>query len=249
VGTALLTKTTAYVVAGIAAGAVVIRWRREAKTLGWAVEQLALVYVPALLLSAPWFIRNGMTYGWDDPLGLARHEAIVQAQPRSSEWLTRYGWGGLVSRLARTTFQSFWGQFGWMAVPLPARIYRILLLCSILLAVGFVVWGIRQFRSRSPNLPAQQAANSLVTARCVLLALSAGLTFSAFIWYNLTFVQHQGRYLFPALIPLATAAALGLETLAEIISRRLRPWVLVVCAASLAAFDVYCLFRIILPNL
>jgi hypothetical protein len=31
----------------------------------------------------------------------------------------------------------------------------------------------------------------------------------AFLYYNLTFVQHQGRYLFPALVPIALAMAYG----------------------------------------
>jgi 4-amino-4-deoxy-L-arabinose transferase-like glycosyltransferase len=247
-GTALLTKTTAYVVVGVAAGAIFLRWRREAKTLGWAVQQLAWMLIPAMLLSAPWFVRNGMTYGWGDPLGLARHNAVVEAQPRSSEWLAMYGWWGLLSRLARTTFHSFWGQFGWMAVPLPSRIYRILLLLSILLAAGFAIWLVRRFRASSANPPSHQSG-SRTPSHCLLLALSTGLTFSAFVWYNVTFVQHQGRYLFPALIPLATAAALGLETLADVVPRQLRPFALIACFAGLAAFDTYCLFRIILPNL
>jgi 4-amino-4-deoxy-L-arabinose transferase-like glycosyltransferase len=238
---ALLTKTTAYVVVGVAVAAVAIRWRRERRTWRWAARQLAWMLIPALLLSAPWFIRNGLTYGWTDPLGLARHETIVEGQPRSSEWLATYGWGGLLTRMARTTFHSFWGQFGWMAVPLPPRIYRILLLFSVLLTAGFVVWLIRQYRSRPAGFPVFDSAS--------LLALSALLTFAAFTWYNLTFVQHQGRYLFPALIPLAAAAALGLDSWARILPRRLRGWAIAGLFTVLAAFDVYCLFRIVIPNL
>jgi len=241
VGTALLTKTTAYVVVGVAVGAVLMRWYREDRTWRWTAGQLAWLFIPALLLSAPWFIRNGLTYGWSDPLALARHEAVVEAQPRSSDWLTVHGWAGLLKILARTTFQSFWGQFGWMAVPLPARIYRALLLLSILLAAGFLVWLIR-YRKLSRDRP-------LAAYGCLLLGLSAAFTFSAFIWYNFTFVQHQGRYLFPALIPLATAAALGLETLSSVLPRWLRPWALSSLFAALATFDVYCLFKIVLPNL
>jgi len=249
VGTALLTKTTAYVVVPVALGAVIMRWRREGRTLAWALKQLAWIAIPALLLFAPWFVRNGLTYGWGDPLGLAQHKAIVEGQPRSAEWLAAYGWRGLLTRMARTTFHSFWGKFGWMAVPLPRRAYQVLLLFCALLAAGFVVWVIRRTRHRSIALPAGQAARSVLLSRCLLLALSAALTFSAFLWYNLTFVQHQGRYLFPALIPLATAAALGLETPTDVVPRRLRQATLIALFAGLAAFDVYCLFRIIQPNL
>ena len=114
--------------------------------------------VPAVLLSAPWFIRNGLTYGWRDPTGLARHDVVVEGQPRSSEWLALYGWGGLLGRMARTTFQSFWGQFGWMAVPLPPRIYHALALLSTLLIAGFIAWLIRQHHpSQFTNLPTHQS--------------------------------------------------------------------------------------------
>lgn len=240
-GTALLTKTTAYVVLGAAGGAVLLRWHQEGRDWKWAARQLAWMFVPALLLAAPWLMRNALTYGWSDPFGLARHGAVVQGQPRSSKWLARYGWSGLLSRLARTTFQSFWGQFGWMAVPLSPRIYGGLLLLSSLMAVGFLVRLIRcRPVCRKP---------SLLRSRCLLLGLSAALTLSAFLWYNLTFVQHQGRYLFPALIPVGLAAALGLDTWAEALPRQARPWTLAAFFAGLAVFDVYCLVRVIIPHL
>jgi hypothetical protein len=155
----LLTKAQAYVVLGVAAAAVAIRWWREGRTWGWAAGQLAWMFVTALLLSAPWFIRNGFTYGWRDPLGLARHNAVVIGQPRSVEWLAAYGWGGLLSRLIRTTFQSFWGQFGWMKVVLPARIYQVLALFSALLVAGFVASFVQR-RRPSHSIPDVSALSS-----------------------------------------------------------------------------------------
>jgi len=237
---ALLTKTTTYFIAGVAVVAVLIRWRQEHRTWRWAVGQLAWMLVPALLASAPWFIRNGLTYGWHDPLGLARHNAVVEGQPRSSEWLALYGWSGLLSRMTRTTFQSFWGQFGWMKVVLPAHIYRALALLSALLVAGFLWW---LFDRRRPRLTGVQRA------RLILLLASSFLTLLGFLGYNLTFVQHQGRYLFPALIPIGAAAALGLDTLAGILPQRIRPWAIGSFFAGLAMLDVYCLFRFIIPYL
>ncbi|MGD2144177.1 MAG: glycosyltransferase family 39 protein [Anaerolineae bacterium] len=240
-GAALLTKTTAYVVVGVAAAAVVIRWRRDCRTLRWATRQLTWMLLPALLVSAPWFVRNGLVYGSGDPLALAQHSAVAAGQPRSRDWLVAYGWDGLLSRMIHTTFQSFWGQFGWMAVPLRARVYQALALLSIVLAGGFLAWLIRQRRP--------QTSNSVTYHRLGLLALSALFTLLSYGWYNLTFVQHQGRYLFPALVPMATAVGLGLDTLAGILPTRLRHWALSAFFAALAAFDVYCLFKIIIPNL
>ncbi len=238
---ALLTKTTAYVLIGVAVGAVVIRGHRERRKLSWLARQLTWTLMPAVLLSAPWFIRNGLAYGWHDPLGLARHKAVVVGQPRTHEWLSTYGWDGLIARLVRTTFQSFWGQFGWMAVPLPGRFYQALALLSVLLLAGFLVWLSRGRRAC--------VTGPLIHHPISLLAMSASLTFLAYGWYNLTFVQHQGRYLYPALIPLATAAALGLDTLTKPIPATLRRWVLPAFFAALATFALYCLFWVVVPNL
>jgi len=237
---ALLTKATAYGTLGAAVAAVALRWRQQQRTWKWAIGQLAWLFVPALLIAAPWFIRNGLTYDWLDPLGLARHNEVVEGQPRSSEWLIAYGWGGLLSRLVQTTFRSFWGQFGWMGVVLPAHIYQALALLSALLVGGFLGW---LFDRRRPRLTPVQRAS------LTLLLVSFLLTLIEFLGYNLTFVQHQGRYLFPALIPIGTAAALGLSALAQALPQRARSWAIGVLFVGLAALDVYCLFRFIIPTL
>ena len=240
-GAALLTKATAYVVVGVALAAVVLRAHRDRRPWSWMVRQTAWMLAPALLLSGPWFIRNALTYGWLDPMGLARHHAVVAGQPRSYQWLAAYGWAGLIDRMVRTTFQSFWAQFGWMAVPLPARFYAALAIFSVLLLAGFLVWFLRRPRCYVPG--------PLIHHPVSLLALSASLTFLAFCWYNLTFVQHQGRYLHPALIPLGTVVALGLDVWVRLLPARYRAWALTVFFAGMSGFVLYCLFVIVVPNL
>jgi hypothetical protein len=181
-----------------------------------------------------------MTYGWLDPMGLARHNEVVTGQPRSQEWLVTYGWPGLLWRLVRTTFHSFWGQFGWMGVVLPSRIYQLLALFSGGLAVGFFWWLVDPHRRK---LSRDQKV-------CLLLLLvSAILTVIAFAWYNLSFVQHQGRYLFPALIPIGLAVALGIDRWERLLPHVLRTWLVRGVFAGLALFDIYCLYRFILPAL
>ncbi len=236
----LLTKTTAYAVLGVAALAVTLRWRQEGRTWRWAVGEAVGIFGPALLLSAPWFIRNGLTYGWLDPLGLTRHNAVVVGQPRSGEWLAAYGGIGLVSRLLRTTFQSFWGQFGWMKVVLPTYIYLALALFS-LLAVGGFVWWLMDRRRPALNR-SQRAGLALLLALFLLVLLE-------FLGYNLAFVQHQGRYLFPALIPIGLAAALGICRWALLLPARWRWGAVAVPLIGLAALDLYSLFKYIVPFL
>lgn len=214
-GLAVLTKTTVYVVLPVALLAVGLReWRAGQTPPGapserWSAArrwlgQTGWLLLTAALVAGPWLARNVAVYGWRDPLALAHHNAVVVGQPRTVQWLTQYGWAGLAGRFVRTTFQSFWGQFGWMGVPLHPAMYLALALFSALVVCGFVGWLVDP---RRPRLTSHQR-NGLV-----LLAVSAGLTLAAYLWYNVTFVQHQGRYLFPALIPLALMAALGLEWL------------------------------------
>jgi hypothetical protein len=87
------------------------------------------------------------------------------------------------------------------------------------------------------------------------------------LYYNLTFVQHQGRYLFPALIPIGLAFAIGWwqisekfkQLIARLLSHSKRDWTpwldqaqLIVFALIfiyLARLDLVALQRYIIPNL
>jgi len=87
----------------------------------------------------------------------------------------------------------------------------------------------------------------------LLLLTSALLTLGLYLYYNLSFVQHQGRYLFPALIPIGLAAAVSLDTwgkLAKKIARFKISWIVPLGALlAMAALDVFALYRFILPAL
>jgi 4-amino-4-deoxy-L-arabinose transferase-like glycosyltransferase len=237
---ALLTKGSIYIVVPLAILAAAIRWRREGRTWRWAAGQLAWMFVPALLLSAPWFVRNGLTYGWLDPTGQARHDLVVEGQLTTAQYLSEHSWSELLSGMARTTFNSFWGQFGWMAVPLHARFYQALLLLSLGAAAGFLWW---LFDRRRPRVTPHQRLS------LILLLASGILTGLMFAWYNSKFLQHQGRYLFPALIPIGTAAALGLNQLAGLLPQKVRAWTLSGLFGGMALFAVYCLFKVVVPFL
>ncbi len=237
---ALLTKGSIYVVVAVAVLAVVIRWRREGRTWRWAAGQLAWMLVPALVLSGPWFMRNGLVYGWHDPTGQARHDLVVEGQMRPLDYVALEGWDGYWERAVTFTFQSFWGQFGWMGVVLPTRIYRGLVLLSIVLLAGFLWW---LFDRRRPRVTPHQRLS------LILLLASGILTGLMFVWYNTKFLQHQGRYLFPALIPIGTAAALGLNQLAGLLPHKLRPWAVSGLFAGMALLAVTCLFKFVVPLL
>ena len=88
-----------------------------------------------------------------------------------------------------------------MGVLLDSRIYLALQMLTLLVALG-LGWALWEMMRSSALTPFQRRA---------LAFLGAWLLFTAasYLWYNLTFVQHQGRYLFPALPVWGLAFALG----------------------------------------
>jgi 4-amino-4-deoxy-L-arabinose transferase-like glycosyltransferase len=206
IGLGLLTKTTAYITLPLAVIAVGLKfWQRSPAgkrhmDVRGVLAATGSLLLPALLLGLPWFVRNARVYGGLDILGLERHGQVVVGQLRTSEWIAQHGWARLPGAFITTTFHSFWAQFGWMAVPIDARIYTVLSLLSGIAALGFLFWLIDFCTAK---YQAQAAA--------ILLACSGLLTLATFLGYNLSFYQAQGRYLFPALIPLSIAWVLGLR--------------------------------------
>jgi len=205
-GLGMLTKTTAYAAIPVALIALIAQARRKPSLRAFAARALVL-FGPALVLNLPWYVRNVMTYGGADILGLQRHNAIVLGQPTTAEWLARLGWSGVAKEFIVTTFRSFWAQFGWMGVLIDQRIYQALALLSLVVFLGLLLYLLRVRVNRHLLTPFQWRALGVLG----LWLLSTTLLY---IWYNVQFVQHQGRYLFPALPAIALAAALGFtETL------------------------------------
>jgi len=152
-------------------------------------------------------------YGWPDFTGLLWHDAVVLGQPRSAEWIARYGWGGLLSRFAEFSFKSFWGVFGWMGVFLDNRIYLALALFTGLAMAGLIALLLRRRWflpwARAGGRAQTQTRTVARRGQVLVLAVWLGWTLLQYLAYNVTFVQHQGRYLFPALIPIGLAFGLG----------------------------------------
>ena len=205
-GALLLTKTTGYGVLPLALLVVYLRYSRAGMPWRWIGRQLALILVPAALLGGLWWARNTAVYGWPDIMGLARHNEVVLGQPRTVDWIARDGVVTFLRNAIWTTFRSFWGQFGWMGVVLDLRIYQGLAIFTSLTIYG-ALW--RAWDALQAGMEVRQRE------ALALVGTSALLTLGMYIVYNFTFVQHQGRYLFPALPFLALGAALGWERLAE----------------------------------
>jgi 4-amino-4-deoxy-L-arabinose transferase-like glycosyltransferase len=239
-GLGYLTKGTVYPITAVVGLVLLWRFWGEWRQL---IRTGFLVFVPAFLLGAVWWGRNIAVYGGLDILGKTAHDSVVIGQPRTAEWIALYGLLGTVDRFVQTTFNSFWGQFGWMTVPMtyPSWLYPLLWLFTGLALAGLIAAAIQQRKSLRKHL----------LPLLILLSLLL-LTLGVHLGYNLTFVQHQGRYLFPALIPIALGLAVGLGLWAQPLRKRWPNSVYLIpvgLAAALIALDLYALFRVIIPAL
>ena len=258
VGLGFLTKATTYFLAAVVL--LAIFWRRRdqyaltpltAKYFLKPLIQAGLQFLlPAILLGSLWWLRNLRVYGLPDFLGLQAHDQVVIGQLRTADYIAQVGWTAYFTNLVQTTFISFWGQFGWMALPLGGR--PLWVVGGLVLAAGSG-WLIRL------GLKGHNRENRKSDSQGVIwvLGFTFILTIAAYIGYNLEFLQFQGRYLYAGLIPIALLLVLGLEAWGIFLARLTAPpqyrpyfcWLAISPLLLLPLLDIYILFRIIVPGL
>lgn len=235
-GAALLTKTTAYV-----PGAALLALAEIAHNGRWSavIGQLLKLFALALLIAAPMFLRGALAYGITDPLGIARHDAIVVGQLTTTQAITEAGLKSVVLKFGVVTFKSFWAQFGWMGVLVNDRIYVALAILCTTAWLGFALYVLRICRHRELLTEAQPW-------RIGLLIVLLVVTIVDYIGYNFKFFQPQGRYLFPALISITFFLIVGLR---ELIARAYQQLVFALLYVGFVLLDCVCLFWFIVPQL
>ena len=243
-GLGYLTKGTVYPLSFLVAGYLIWRYWGDWPGL---VRAGLLVFGVALLLGSLWWGRNLLIYDGFDPFATIAHDQAVVGQTRTAEWIETYGVTETIRRFGQTTFNSFWGQFGWMALPMthPAWLYPLLGLFTLVVVAGLVWQGVRQWGAWRSDV--------------WLLLGVVGLATAVHVGYNLTYVQHQGRYLFPALIPFGVGVAAGLwvwirPLLSQLPlpenSKPYAPYLLPLgLGLALLLLNLHAIFRIIGPHL
>ncbi|MFN8529577.1 MAG: hypothetical protein U0670_13270 [Anaerolineae bacterium] len=255
-GIGLLTKASTLMLGLILPVAILLRWWNEGteppntrRSIGRLISAWVSFGVPALLIGGVWAVRNISVYGFPDIFGLAAHNRVVVGQLRTATVLAEVGWGEYLRRVAETTFNSFWGQFGWMALPLNDWMYTAIVAGLALVAVGGMVGIIAAVRRNRPApTSTDQADGHARRAMWIIVWLTIGLAAAQYAYYNTEFYQLQGRYLFTALIPLGICIGWGLDALVGLIDRSRRSALQLVALLPFAALIVlngYLVWRVI----
>jgi hypothetical protein len=158
--------------------------------------------IVGVLVGAPWLIRNTVLYG--DPV--AQHifmTAFQHTTMTTSQMLDHLTLAAYVWLVVRVTFESFWGVFDSMYIFLPQPVYAVLAAVSCI-----SLWGAFRWYRWSDATAEEQVITWLFFALI-------GATALGFARFNLTFFQAQGRYLYPALLPIAFFFCCGIVGLAR----------------------------------
>jgi 4-amino-4-deoxy-L-arabinose transferase-like glycosyltransferase len=167
------------------------------------LRALLVVAGLAALIAGWWYVRNALLYG--DPLATALQREMGGAGMYPRSLADPY----FVTDFPLVTFFSFFAVFGWLSLYVWLPVYLFYALVVAYAAAGLVYLWLRPLPALPIDPPARRA-----------LALSAGfiaLLYAGLLYYNLTFMQPQGRLLFPALGAAALLIVAGWQ-------RLLAPW-------------------------
>lgn len=216
-GAGIWTKTSTLLLFPTVAVAFYLITRQKILDTKTAAKSAGIALGLGLLIGLPWLVRNQVLYG--DPLARHIFETSFVGTTAQAGDIARGVFGGSLTAylagVARWTFASFWGVFDSMLVfwgnsplayppghwpspkaPLPPVYNLLAMLCAMSL-VGLVFF----FRARRLT-----TGQGVVVASFAVLTALTGLAHLLFV---LTFFQAQGRYWFPALVPLAFFFMLG----------------------------------------
>ena len=247
-GVGLLSKTTTYFLVVLIPLAISLKWHSQKRPLAALIRPLAVFLLMAVGVGGLWWLRNIAIYGFPDFLGLAAHDAVTADQMRRVEYIALHGAENYLRQMLRVSFNSFWGQFGWMALPLDGVLGGWIYRGFALLTVAGLFGALLSARVRKSDADRPPRAQIQIG---IVFAVTLALVLLAYLYYNLEFLQWQGRYLFPGLIPLAALLVYGLDFWRRLVLPRWdgSRWLTALALMSLSALDIYLLFAVIVPHL
>ncbi|MDQ7027364.1 MAG: glycosyltransferase family 39 protein [Anaerolineae bacterium] len=240
VGIIFITKTTIYFMAGVVLIVIFMRWWTDKpRRILTLARQFIVFAMPAGIFALIYWGRNVRVYGVPDFLGLIRHDEVVVGQLRTADYIEQIGTSAYWQTAIKTTVHSFWGQFGWMEARMADAVPSVMIFIGLLTLAA--ISGLVMLANQPKN------DNAIPREIWITLGLALLLTVLQYIFYNLTFVQFQGRYLFTALIPIAIAMALGVDVWRNLIFSKITAlsWATVGVFLLFVPLDFYLIWRVI----
>lgn len=216
-GLGLLTKGLVLPLIPVVAVLLVVGLRRLGR--GWGATAVGALAVlgGAFAIGGWWWLLNLIRYGTLQPNGFGVLRSRVGPP---------VGIGDYAARFATEINTSFWGNFGWLELPLPGPVTTGLTLLTAVLALAAV---------------ADRVARVPLLGLWLLPLASLGALFVTLYSAHLRdgrFNGTQGRYLFGTILVFVAAAAVGLGVLAR--STRLpERWLVPLVAAGSVAVAGY----------
>ncbi len=207
-GSAILTKVTGLLLLPVFGFALLLFYQDE-KQKPVLLKRAGVTFGVLALVCGWWFIRNQVLYSQLLPLKLFAEQFEHTAQ--AAVWAERVGgWGPYLVQMCLGTFLSFWAVYGSpdgvkIGAPsfLPPQIYQILGCVSSLGLIGLVRLHLQRRRifSREQNYGIW------------LLFATAAIVGASYLTFILRYFQMQGRYLFPAMLPICLILSISFRVL------------------------------------
>lgn len=165
-----------------------------------------------------WFLRSQLLYG--DPAGWGMWRSSFRSIEQDDKF--QLTWQFLNHTWSRW-FNSFWGYFGWFNLPLEPEVYKWLARLSAIIGLGIIglvltlMAGVldRKYPVLNPINMKIGGYDRRTGAGLLFCGLAIALVVISAFNYAVTFgdAGTQGRYLFPAIVPLALVFSSGLAWL------------------------------------
>ncbi len=193
-GIALLTKKTLFFLIPSYCFVILFMILKNKEHKSKILQYSLILFSIAVLLSSWFFIRNHFLYG-DFAASKMEHDTMQSLIDKKSIFSSYF-----VLNFFPSITRSFFGVFGWMNCPLPRYVFVIHLSVVILSIAGLVYYFIKY-----------KIKNILILSSAVFILVCLG----GIIYFNLTFTQSQGRYMFPVLSLIALLFSFGIKNLIQ----------------------------------
>jgi len=229
IGMGFLTKVNGGLVIAAVAGIALLTTSIKKRSSKLLIQGALSIVLVTVALSGWWFLRNQILYG--DILGWKVYQKVFEVNLRHSPLQWRD-----VKEFFSVQFRSFWGVFGWMNVYAPQWFYQAFKVLCLISLLGLVIRTLRHQLSKEKAAPISLLFLIFIAQEAYMLAVITKCNPSCY----------QGRYLFPAIAPIAIILSWGLTGLLPK-QKKLASILVLALTLSLASIATFALVKVIAP--